>query len=62
MFAHGRGEQEGNLARYWNLRICKLHVINCSFVADYWDTANSFVTNVAVAPGYWLSLPLISWV
>ena len=38
MFIHGRGEQEGNLAQYLNLRICKLYVINCNFVTGYWDT------------------------
>ena len=62
MFVHGRGEQEGNyLTRYWNLRICKLHVINCNFVADYWDTAlmKYFVTNVVAAPGYGWSVIIV---
>ena len=43
---------------YWNLRICKLHVINCNFVSDY---CNIFVTNVAAAPGYGWSRPLITY-
>ena len=39
MIVNGRGEQEGNLERYWNLRICKLYIINYNFFIDYWDTA-----------------------
>ena len=60
MFVHVRVEQEGNLTRYLNLRICKLQLINCNFVADYWDTAfvHIFVTNVSAASGYGWSLPL----
>ena len=59
MDVHGRGEQEGSLARHSNLRIYKLYVINCNFVVDYWDTAavQDFVINVAAATvGYWWSL------
>ena len=39
IYVNGRDEQEGNLARYSNLRIYKLHVINCNFIDDYCDTA-----------------------
>ena len=51
-----------HLARHWNLRIYKLHVINWSLspfivILRY---CNTFVTNVAAAPGYGWSLPLIS--
>ena len=41
------------------MQFCSI-MINCNFVADYWDTAsmNTCVTNVAAAPAYWCSLPL----
>ena len=37
---HGGVSRKAILRVIYILRICKLHVINCNFVAGFWDTAS----------------------